>query len=193
MTIVWDMTLIGAGSYPDLIAAEACVNVIFRAHADEIVAFCEGPRKRMRPLRAAFDDEVGEVATRDEVVVQPHTATVLVHNDGGFPLVFTSCPEEPRPSALDLPMLDVLFGAYLHPDWIDDHDSPLDVLAAFVAENPPGDRLAAVAELEQLAATGTEDHRRTAMLALGSYFVPRPAGQVDRFLALATSYLETAG
>lgn len=192
MTITWDTSLIGAGSYPDLAAAEVCVNVIFRAHGPEISAFCEGPRKRMRPLRAEFDEEVGTLVNRDQLVVHPRTATLLVHNDGGTPLVFNSCPEEPRPPAPDLASLDVLFGAYFHPDWIDDHDSPLDVLSAFVAENSTQERQRALAELKQLAGTGSEEDRRAAMLGLGSYFVPRPPGQVDAFLAMAIAYLEGA-
>lgn len=192
MTLPWDVTLIGAGSYPDVPAAEAVVNVIFRANVDEIAAFCESPRKRMRPLRAQFDYDVGNLVNRDDVMIYPRTATLLVHNDGGYPLIFNSCPEEPRPTAPQLPTLEVLFGAYFHPDWIDDHDSPHDVLLAFVAENPGSHRRFAVEELRTLSALPSEDDRRSAMLGLGSYFVPRPPGQVDAFISQAVAFLASA-
>lgn len=192
--MTYDVTLPSAGSFPDLATANDVTATIVRAHAEELTAFFARSRmgtiRRMRPLRRSFDESVGTVALRSGETLEAHRAVVLVHDVEGGALVFATFPEEELAQApFAAPALEVLFGAYLHADWPDEHDGPLAAVRLFMAAEDDEVAAAARQQLAQLASWGDEKARREAARAFGSYFVPRPPGQLDRFLAEAAQAL----
>ncbi len=172
--MTWDMQATEAGSYPDVETANRCATAIIRAHEAEVRAFMDSGRARCRPLRLDFDEPVGRVVTRDGDRFDSRHAVLLLHNAGGRPLIFATYPAQRVEPPSGWPELELLFGAYLHPDWLDDAEDPVEAVRTY-----DGD---ARDELDRLLSTGTEDDRREIVRSLGSAFVPRPAGELDRFL-----------
>jgi hypothetical protein len=191
--VTYDVTLASAGSFPDLETANRATNTILPAHAEQLTAFFTGSRKgtirRMPPLRGHFDEPVGTVLLRDGRAIEAYDAVVLVHDVEGGALVFAAYPEEPLPPSPDLPALEVLFGAYLHADWPDEHPGPLAAVRLFAVAEDAALRRTAGHQLAELAELGDEPERRQAVRALGSYFVPRPDDELDRFLVEALTVL----
>ena len=186
----WDELLVAAASFPDEAVAEACADAIFQANVDEITAFVAGPRTRLRPLRMHFEMSLGLMETRDGSA-DPRTGVMLVHNDDGAPLVYNTYPDMDRQVRAEWPALEHFFGAYFHADWIDEEPSATDAVRTFVRESPAEDIAAVLVELRLLQQTGDESERRQLMFDQGSFFVPRPDGEVDEFLAEAIEVLES--
>jgi hypothetical protein len=92
--------------------------------------------------------------------------------------------------------LSVLFAGWLHADWVDDYPhgewDPVEQVRRFAAAEPRETVEEAAAELATLRSSGTEDDHRCAVRGLCSFFLPRPPGQLDRFLAEAAQVLEDA-
>lgn len=184
----YDTVPVAAATFPDLPIAEATMTSIVRAHLSEIERFLATTRKRCRPLRLDLGHSVGTVLSRDgEERLESH-AVLLVHNDEGYPLVYSGYPEVPRPAPRPAPALEVLFGAYFHADWFDDDEQPLDVVLRF-ARTEPADLVYQVAE--DLGRLRDEDEAGACLQvhALGSYFLPRPTGQLVEFIAEAIALL----
>lgn len=78
------------------------------------------------------------------------------------------------------PALWHFFGAYLHQDWREDHESPSAALHDFVSGSP---ELAAEmpGELERVLTSATDNGAlEETLLNLGSFFVPSLAGHDPR-------------
>lgn len=193
----YDTTPLWASSFPDRATAERCATAVLQAHGDRVRAvFADsqpGVTRRLAPLQHELDQPVGTVVDRDGRHIRTRTAVVLLHDVGGGAQVFSCHPAPAGPPTSGMPTLAVLFGAYLHPDWLDEHlaGHPLAAVGLF-ALSEPGLVPAAMAELQQLTSTGDERQHRDVVTALGSAFVPRPPGQLDQFLAEARAFLATA-
>ena len=193
----YDTTPLWASSFPDAATADRRATAVLQAHGDRVRTVFSTSRpgitRRLAPLRHDLDEPVGIVVDREGRQGETRTAVVLLHDIGGGAHVFSCHPAPTLPPLPEMPALAVLFGAYLHPDWLDEHPGahPLAPVGLF-ALTEPGLVPAAMAELEQLSATRDEQQRGGAVVTLGSAFVPRPPGQLDRFLAEARAFLATA-
>jgi hypothetical protein len=147
-------------------------------------------------MRMRFDREVGMVAVRDAGVQPTRLAVVLLHDVGGEPLVCNAFPMEEVPEPPRFEALSILLGSWLHADWVDDYPAdasdPVEQVRRFARAEPHETVARAVEELEALQSAGTEDDRRRAVRGLCSYFLPRPPGQLDAFLAEAAQVLREA-
>lgn len=193
----YDVSLPSAGSFDSAQVAEAVVGAVLKSYADSTRAFfarsAPGITRRLPPLRMRFDREVGLVAVRDGQHHRTRLAVVLLHDVGGEPLVYNSFPMEEVPEPPRFEALSVMFAGWLHADWVDDYPAgawdPVEQVRRFAASEPRETVERAAEELAALRATGTEDDRRAAVRGLCSYFVPRPPGQLDSFLAEAAEVL----
>lgn len=182
----YDTVPVAAASYPDLETAERCTTAVVQAHAEHLRAFfadsTPGVHRRLAPIRLDLEEPVGMVVDRDGGVHEDATiATVLLLDVGGGGVqVLSSHPELMLSAPPDLPGLAVLFGAYFESDWRDEDLDPLAVVRRF-CEQEPAAREAAVQEWPRL-------HPQD-VAALGSYFVPRPPGQLEAFLIEAGAVL----
>ena len=193
----YDISLPSAGSFDNLPIAEAVVEGVLEGYADRLrETFADsrsGVTRRLPPLRTRFDQEVGLVAVRDGEPVRTRTAVVLLHDRGGEAHVFNSFPMEEVPAPPPFDALGVLFGAWLHADWVDDYPrgerDPVEQVRRFATSEPVDVVEQAAYELEVVRSTGTEQDRRRAIRGMCSFFLPRPEGQVDAFLAEAAQVL----
>jgi hypothetical protein len=192
----WDVTLPSAGSFPTEGVAQAVVDAVLARYADRVrdaLAPADGAVPvRLPPLRMRFDKDVGTVVLRDGPTLRTRNAVVLLHAVDGTAQVLSAFPMEPVPEPPQLPALFRLLGGWLHADWVDEqpgtHD-PLEQVRRFAAAEPVDTVRQAAVELEALLGSGTEDERREAVRGLCCYFVPRPSGQLDAFLAAAADVL----
>jgi hypothetical protein len=147
-------------------------------------------------MRMRFDREVGLVAVRDGEPQRTRLAVVLLHDVGGEPLVYSSFPMEEVPAPPPFDALSVLFAGWLHADWVDDYPhgewDPVEQVRRFAAAEPRETVEEAAEQLRVLRSSGSEDDRRRAIRGLCSYFLPRPPGQLDRFLAETAEVLAEA-
>lgn len=193
----YDVSLPSAGSFDSVQVAEAVVDAVLKSYADNVRAFfaraAPGVTRRLPPLRMRFDREVGLVAVRDGRHHRTRLAVVLLHDVEGEPLVYNSFPMEEVAEPPPFEALSVLFAGWLHADWVDDYPAgewdPVEQVRRFAANEPHETVEQAAAELQALREAGTEDDRRVAVRGLCSYFLPRPPGQLDRFLAEAADVL----
>lgn len=196
----YDVTLPSAGSFDTQSMAEAVIDAVLKGYGDRLrETFRDsqpGLTRRLPPLRSRFDVEVGLVAVRDGDPVRTRLAVVLVHDRGGEAHVYSAFPMEEVPPPPPFDALGVLFGGWLHADWIDDYPhgacDPVEQVRRFAANEPRDTVEDAAAELEVVRASGTEDDRRRAVRGMCSYFLPRPPGQLDAFLAEAAQVLADA-
>lgn len=195
----YDISLPSAGSFASQEVAEAVVEAVLKAYGDRIrrsfARSTSGVTRRLPPMRMRFDKEVGLVAVRDGQDHRTRRAVVLLHDVEGEPLVFNSFPMEEVPDPPQFEALSVLFGGWLHADWVDefpaDARDPVEQVRRFAANEPRETVKQAAAQLEALRSSGTEDDRRQAVRGLCSYFLPRPPGQLDRFLEEAAQVLSS--
>lgn len=193
----YDVSLPSAGSFDSAGVAEAVVTAVLKSYADRVRDFfgdaTPGVTRRLPPMRMRFDREVGLVAVRDGEPQRTRLAVVLLHDVGGEPLVYSSFPMEEVPEPPPFQALSVLFAGWLHADWVDDYPrgewDPVEQVRRFAATEPRDTVEEAAEQLDALRSTGTEDDRRRAVRGLCSYFLPRPAGQLDAFLAEAAGVL----
>jgi hypothetical protein len=147
-------------------------------------------------MRMRFDRDVGLVAVRDGEPQRTRLAVVLLHDVGGEPLVYNSFPMEEVPEPPPFDALSVLFAGWLHADWVDDYAhgewDPVEQVRRFARSEPRETVEDAAEQLAALRSSGTEDDRRRAVRGLCSYFLPRPPGQLDRFLEEAAQVLAEA-
>lgn len=196
----WDITLPSAGSFDTQQVAEAVVEAALRRYGDRVRAFFDdaapGVTRRLPPMRMRFDKEVGLVAVRDGQNHRTRLAVVLLHDVGGEPLVVNAFPMEEVPEPPRFEALSILMGGWLHADWVDEHPAdardPVEQVRRFATTEPRETVEQAAEQLDALRSTGTEDDRRRAVRGLCSYFLPRPAGQLDRFLVEAAQVLADA-
>lgn len=193
----YDVTLASAGSFDNLPVAEAAVEGVLEGYADRLrETFADsrpGVTRRLPPLRCRYDQEVGLVAVRDGDPVRTRTAVVLLHDVGGQSHVFSAYPMEDVPPPPPFDALGVLFGGWLHADWVDDYPDgacdPVEQVRRFAASEPVDVVEQAAYELEVVRGTGTEADRRRAVRGMCSFFLPRPEGQLDAFLAEAAQVI----
>jgi hypothetical protein len=196
----YDVSLPSAGSFSTQQVAEAVVDAVLEAYGDRLRMYLEdtpaGMTRRVPPLRMRFDRDVGVVAVRDGDPIRTRLAVVLLHDIAGQTHVYNSFPMEEGPEPPVLDALSVLFGGWLHADWVDDYPAgawdPVEQVRRFAATEPVETVEQAAAELEVLRADGTEDDRRRAVRGFCSFFLPRPPGQLDAFLAEAAQVLAEA-
>lgn len=78
------------------------------------------------------------------------------------------------------PALWQFFGAYLHQDWREEHESPSAALRDFVSGDP-GHAVDLPMEIERvLTSTADDASLEEMMVNLGSFYVPSRAGQNPR-------------
>lgn len=193
----YDVTLPSAGSFDNLPIAEAAVEGVLEGYADRLrETFADsrpGVTRRLPPLRCRYDQEVGLVAVRDGDPVRTRMAIVLLHDVGGESHVFSAYPMEEVPEPPPFDALGVLFGGWLHADWVDDYPDgacdPVEQVRRFAASEPVDVVEQAAYELEVVRGTGTEADRARAVRGMCSFFLPRPEGQLDAFLAEAAQVI----
>ncbi len=196
----YDVSLPSAGSFDNEPVATAVVEAALEAYGDRMRTSFEdsvpGVTRRLQPMRVRFDQTVGVVALRDGGDLRTRLAVVLVHDVGGKAHVFNAFPMEEVPEPPQFKSLSVLCGGWLHADWVDDYPrgrwDPVEQVRRFATTEPPEVVEQAAVELAAVRATGTEDDRRRAIRGLCSYFLPRPAGQLDRFLSEVAEVLDNA-
>jgi len=192
--MTYELTVEARGVFTDLATKRRCLEQVVDGHPGQLRALrppvFPADRCRSAPLRWLFDEPIGMVHTRDGAAAPSRIASVVIEMSGERryrPVL--AHPELPLPPAPALPTLDVLFGSYFHQEWRLRQDDPLEVVRDFRDDSDDVTLECAVRELTSLAASGSELTRRTAVRGLGSAFVPRPDGQLDRFLARATRLL----
>lgn len=194
----YDVTRPSAGRFSSQAVADAVYKSIAERYADRIDAFMEsaqpGVDRRLPPMRMRFDRQVGVVALRDGGDLQTRLAVLLVRDRGGEAHATDLFPMEEVPEPPRFEALSVLFAGWLHPDWEGEHPEfrpdPVEQVRRFAASEPRQTVETAALELSALRAAGSEEDRKRAVRGLCSFFLPRPEGQLDAFLAEAAGVID---
>lgn len=187
--MTYDLTVEARGTFSDELVRERCVEQVLAGHAGPLTrlrrATPRGKRRRMAPLRWLFEEAIGTVCGRDGGSAPARIASVIPEARDDTVHVVLAHPELPLPPAPAMPAAELLFGSYLHEQWQEEHEHPLDAVRQLRDTLSADTRAATARELAVLLARGSELTRRTVVRGLGSAFVPRPDGQLDQFLAEA--------